>query len=154
MRNSNIRRQAWRLAIGLGTALIVLPGCAFFQSSESFSDSSGSISDSVGSSSDSSRSSSGGDGDSAYHEDLRTYTVAHVRADGRPESLRLGLAEVALERGVSNWEAVPGSFVAIGEGLAAGGVEERELGAFRQAFGGPGSAAVEALERGYASTRR
>ncbi len=154
MTDSNVRRHAWGLVIALGTTLMLLSGCAFFQSSESSSDSSGSVSDSVGSSSDSSRSSSGGDGDSAYHADLRTYTVAHVRADGRPDSLRLGLAEVALERGVSNWEAVPGSFVAIGEGLAAGGVEERELEPFRHAFGGPGSAAVEALERGYASARR
>lgn len=142
------------MVIGLGTALSLLSGCAFSQSSESFSDSSGSVSDSVGSSSDSSGSSSDGEGDSAYHEDLRTYTVAHVHAAGRPESLRLGLAEVALERGVSNWEAVPGSFVAIGEGLAAGGVEERELERYRHAFGGPDSAAVEALERGYGSARR
>jgi len=135
----------------MGVALSVLSGCALFQSSESASDSSGSVSDSVGSSSDSSGSSSGGDGESAYHEDLRTYTVAHVHTDGRPEALRLGLAEVALERGVSNWEALPGSFVAIGQGLAEGGVEERDLEPFRHAFGGPGSPAVEALERGYAS---
>jgi len=154
MSDSNVRRQARGLVIGLGASLAMLSGCAFFQSSESFSDSSGSVSDSVGSSSDSSGSSSGGGDESAYHEDLRTFTVAYVHADGRPEALRLGLAEVALEWGVSNWEAVPGSFVVIGEGLAAGGVAEPDLEAFRHAFGGPGSAAVEALERGYASARR
>ena len=96
------------LAIALASG-----GCAFFQSSSTSSDSSGSSSDSSGSSSDSSGSSSGGD-DHGYREDVQAFTLAHVEAAGSPETLRLGLSEVALARGISDWEALPATFSAIG----------------------------------------
>ena len=95
-----------RVPLGPGlVALLWLSGCVLLDSSGSVSDSSGSVSDSSGSvatssesSSDSSTSSSGDD-DQAYHEDIRSFTIAIVRLDGSPDELRRGLAEIALGRG-------------------------------------------------------
>lgn len=131
------------------SSMIAASGCAVFSSSGSVSDSSGSISDSTGSSSDSSTSSSGND--SAYREDVRTYTVAHVRSEASPESFPLGLSEVALTRGVSNWEAMPETFAAIGAGLAAAGVTNEALGDYQSILVSSGSANENALLEGFAS---
>lgn len=133
-------------------AMFAVSGCAVFSSSGSVSDSSGSVSDSTGSSSDSSTSSSGND--SAYREDIRTYTLAHVRADGSPEDLRLGLSEIALTRGISNWEALPDTFIAIGAGLAAAGVTSDGLGVYQNALVPAGSANENALRQGFTSATR
>ncbi len=128
-------------------------GCAFFESSGSISDSSGSLSDSVGSSSDSSTSSSGG-GDHAYREDVHDFTVAVVESEAGPESLRRGLAEIALERGVSDWESIESTYAAVGGGLADAGVTTSGLIAYRAALAAPGSAGFEAIERAYRAARR
>jgi hypothetical protein len=120
----------------------------FFESSGSFSDSSGSISESVGSFSDSSTSSSGGD-DQAYREDVRDLAFAIARLQGRPEALRRGLSELALGRGISDWEAVSSTYPAVGEGLAQVGVTEAQLFAYQSALARPGSANFDAIEAGY-----
>lgn len=131
---------------------VALAGCAASQSSGSSSDSSGSFSDSSGSISDSSKSSSGDD--TAYRHDVETYTVAHVRAGGSPESLRPGLSEVALARGISDWEAYRATFVAIGVGLAEAGAGDEELAAYRQVLTEPGSENDEAIVEGFAEANR
>lgn len=155
MHDSICRRLAHPgLGFGLAVLLLAQSGCALFSSSQSFSDSSGSISDSVGSSSDSSQSSSDGDDDEAYHQDVRAYTVAHVRAERRPATLSLGLSEVALARGISDWEAFPTTFDAIGVGLAEAGVDEERLKIFRTVLAGSDPAAAAALEQGYRGAPR
>lgn len=129
-----------------------LSGCAFSDSSESISDSVGSFSDSSGSFSDSSTSSS--DDDTAYREDVQTYTVAHLRAGGTPETLRLGLSEVALARGIADWEAFRATFVAVGSGLAEAGASSEQVAAYRRALARPGSPNDAAIAEGLASSPR
>jgi hypothetical protein len=136
----------------LALIALALSGCAASQSSGSISDSSGSFSDSSGSISDSSTSSSGDD--TAYRRDVETYTVAHVRAGGSPEALRPGLSEVALARGISDWEAYRATFVAIGLGLAEAGAGDEELAAYRQALTEPGSENDEAIVEGFGEASR
>ena len=128
-----------------------LSGCAFSESSGSISDSFGSFSDSSGSFSDSSTSSSGDD--TAYRHDVETYTLAHVRAGGTPETLRPGLSEVALARGISDWEATRTTFVAIGVGLAEAGADDAQLASYREALTRPGSENAAAIAEGFSEGR-
>jgi hypothetical protein len=144
-------RNALTLAL-LGVLAVAQGGCAFSESSGSISDSSGSFSDSSGSFSDSSTSSS--DDDTAYREDVETYTVTHVRAGGTPEALRPGLSEVALARGISDWEAARATFVAIGIGLAEAGASDEQLARYRETLTRPGSANAEAIAEGFAQASR
>jgi hypothetical protein len=139
-------------AVALVALAVSLSGCAASQSSGSISDSSGSFSDSSGSFSDSSGSSS--DDDTAYRHDVETYTVAHVRAGGSPEDLRPGLSEVALARGISDWEAYRATFVAIGVGLADAGASDEQLTAYREALAAPGSENDEAIAEGFSEASR
>lgn len=152
MGNGIVRGHVFSIA--LSALLLTASGCAFFQSSGSSSDSSGSVSDSLGnsseSSSDSSRSSSDGDTDRAYHEEVRAFTVAHVHQDGGAQTLRLGLAEVALARGISDWEALPTTFAAIGAGLAEAGVDEVRMAQLRAVLASPQSRSAKAFDEGYA----
>lgn len=132
--------------------ILGMTGCAFFESSRSFSDSSGSVSDSIGSSSDSSGSSSGGDAESqAYREDVRALASAIARLNGQPDALRRGLSELALERGISDWEAIAITFGAVGEGLARVDISEDELLAYQTVLARPGSANFEAIGAGFAA---
>ncbi len=133
----------------LALGLLATPGCVLLESSGSFSDSSGSISDSAGSFSDSSTSSSGDD--TAYRGDIREYTVAYVRAEGTPNALRLGLSEVALARGISDWEALPATFVAVGAGLAEAGLPRDAVVAYQNALARPGTANHDSIRQGFVS---
>ena len=138
-------------------AVLMLSGCVLFDSSGSFSDSSGSLSDASGSvsrstesSSDSSASSSGED-DQAYLDDVRDFTIATARVGGRPDVLRRGLSEIALGRGISDWEAVGATYAAVGEGLARAGVTEERLLAYQTEIARPGSDGFDAIGLGYAA---
>ena len=110
-----------QLVLITGLALS-LTGCAAFSSSNSFSESSGSVSDSVGSSSDSSGSSSGEDAQ-AYRDEIRAYVVAALKREQAPEDLRRGVSELALGHGISDWEAVDGTWIAIHAGFADASVD-------------------------------
>ena len=139
------------LAFGLSLALS-LSGCAFLESSGSVSDSSGSVSDSGGSFSDSSKSSSGG-GDQAYRDDVRDFTVALVSLNGRPDELRRGVAEIALGRGISDWEVLDSTYSSVGEGLARVDVSAERLLAYRVALAQPGSSNFDAIGSSYEASR-
>jgi hypothetical protein len=136
------------LAMGF-LILVTVTGCSFSNSSGSLSDSSGSFADSSGSFSNSLESSSG-DG-VAYRGDIRDFTIAHVRAEGSPDGLRLGLSEVALTRGISDWEALTGTFLALGVGLAEAGVASTELSSYQDVLARPGSPNHHAIGYGFAT---
>ncbi|MFK7897889.1 MAG: putative lipoprotein [Myxococcota bacterium] len=143
-------RSFFILALALAFAALTTSGCAIFESVDSFSESSGSVSDSLGSFSDSSESSSGSSGDeTAYRNDLRDFTVAHVQASLSPEALRLGISEVALARGISDWGALPGTFHAVGAGLAEAGLSVAQSAPYRAALAQPGSDRAKALIAGF-----
>lgn len=129
--------------------LLATTGCVFSDSSGSVSDSSGSFADSSGSISNSSESSSGDD--VAYRGDIRDFTVAHIRSEGSLDGLRLGLSEVALTRGISDWEALPGTFVALGAGLAEAGVAVTDLASYQDRLARPGSTNHQAIGYGFAT---
>ena len=140
-------RSAAIIATG-ALVMFLVSGCAFSESSGSFSDSSGSVSDSLGSGSDSSTSSSGGE-DEAYRDDVRDFTIAVAGLNGSPDELRRGLAEIALGRGVSDWEQLGSTFSSIGEGLARADVSAERMHAYQVSLARPGSEHFEAIAAGY-----
>lgn len=126
--------------------LVAALGCSFSNSSESASDSSTSSSDSSGSSS--------GEEEAAFHQDVEQYTVAFVKAGGRDEdAFYAGLGDVARQRGVSDWEAVPGTWESIGRGLGVAAVTEAERHAYAQAWAAGDTVRRHAIERGYEASR-
>lgn len=127
----------------LFSLLFSLQGCAVSGSVGSVSDSFGSISDSLGSFSDSSTSSS--EDETAYRKDIQTFTVAHLRAAGTPETLRLGVSEVALARGITDWEALPVTFAAVGAGLAEADLAEEARRPYQTALARPGTPNHESI---------
>lgn len=153
-----VSRMSSVLAVSiLALAMSVgLSGCVFLDSSGSFSDSSGSVSDSSGSGSQSSESSSGsssGGSNQAYREDVRDLAIAIARLDQQPEALRRGISELALARGISDWEAVAMTYAAVGEGLGQVGVTEAQLLAYQTALARPGTADFDAIGEGYEASR-
>jgi hypothetical protein len=129
--------------------LAVLSIAAVFALACSISYSVDQSSDSSKSSSDSSRSSSP-ENSARFHEDVEQYTAAYVRAGGRDESaFRAGLGDLARKRGVSDWESEPGTWEAIGRGLARATPTEEERRAYQQAWAGDDAARERALDRGY-----
>ena len=124
----------------LVSILFLGSGCALFQSSDSFSDSSGSVSDSVGSSSDSSSASSGG-GDQAYRAAVRDYAAVAIDRGVDSDVLRRGVGEVALAHGVSDWEALDGTWLALGEALSSRTLSPNAAEQYRLALARPGSRA-------------
>jgi hypothetical protein len=91
----------------------------------SFSDSSKSISNSVSSPFKSSSESSDGDepAPSAYLRDVEASSFACASAGGEPEGLLRELGRVALAHGISDWESVPATYLAIGAGLRRAGLD-------------------------------
>jgi hypothetical protein len=134
-------------AVALAIACAGSLACSFSYSSEGSSDSSNSSSDSSGSSS--------GDSKSArFQKDVEQYTEAFVQAGGqRDESFFTGLGDLARKRGVSDWEAEPGTWEAIGRGLGRTRVTEAQRTAWETAWAGGDQARQDAIARGFAATR-
>lgn len=118
------------------TSLVFLSaGCSISASSASISDSitqsSKSVSDSISSSSPDGSSKS----EAAYREDVRDYTVAAARSGRDPVAFQSGLARVAEQHGITNWEADAATFVGIGEGLKQAGIDSRGVAAWSSRMG-------------------
>jgi hypothetical protein len=100
--------------------LPVVAGCALSESSASLSASVESSSKVVSSPFESSASSLKS-AETRYREDVRDHTVSYVRSGGDVAAFQAELAEVARERGITDWEASNATWQGIGEGLARAG---------------------------------
>ena len=114
-------RRATPVAIAL-VGLLLAAGC-------SLSDSSKSSSRIISSPFESSSASSPGDDD--YQDDVRDFTAAYYKSNGRADDLRTRIAEIAGKHGVSDWEASESTFRGIGEGLGKAGARQVEVDAFK-----------------------
>lgn len=134
----------------LAAALLALAGplaCSFSNSSASSADSSGSSAKSSGSS-------SGKQGTALFQQDVEQYTALYVEEGGRDEAAFLsGVGELARHFGVSDWEAEPMTWEAIGRGLERSARSETERNAYAQAWTDGDADHVRALGRGSASAR-
>jgi hypothetical protein len=119
----------------------------------SFSASSKSISDSVSASSRSSSSSSPRGAESAYRDDVRSYTRTYAASGGDVEGFRRDLGALAERHGITNWEESMATYTAIGEGLAAAKVGDAELMAYKRSLSGSDPRKMDAIQKGYDSAR-
>lgn len=139
------------MAVATSLAALVLAGplaCSFSNSSASSADSSGSSAKSSGSS-------SGKEGSTAlFQQDVEQYTALYVEEGGRDESAFLtGVGDLARHFGVSDWEAEPLTWEAIGRGLERSARSEAERNAYAQAWTDGDADRVRALGRGSATAR-
>ena len=116
----------------------------------SFSDSSQSISNSVSSPFESSSKSSDGDGaPTAYLRDVEALSFAFAGAGAEPEGLLRELGRVALEHGISDWESVPATYLAIGAGLRRAGLDAEGARRLADALFGAGTPEVRSVLQGW-----
>ena len=100
-------------------------GCSLSESSKSSSKSSSSPFTS------SSRSSGSED---EYKADVRDFTAAYFRSNGRPEDLRRKIADLAEKHGVSDWQESESTYRGVGEGLARAGARQVEVDAVKSSL--------------------
>jgi hypothetical protein len=105
--------RSWaRAALALSLALPVagLAACSISASSES-------ISKSVSSPFKSSSDSSSGGPESAYFDEVRSYTAGFATSAGDVTNFRRGIGSIAERRGIHDWEDDDATCKAIGQGL-------------------------------------
>lgn len=107
-------------------ALALLTDCSKSSTTQaSFESSSDSSSSPFESSSKSSSDDEDGE-ETAFQRDVRNYTKAFARAKGDVTSFQREVSSIAEEYGISDWERVDDTYVAIGRGLAESGIAERD----------------------------
>ncbi len=146
-----IRRDG--LLRGLLAALLIgALGCSFSYSSKSSSDSSESSSNSSASSSDSSSPDSAAS--RRYREDIADYTEAYVISGGsQDDSFLRGVGDIADERGISDWEANPDTWEAIGVGLKRVETNQVKLEVYKSNWSGGDPGKMAGIQKGYESRR-
>jgi hypothetical protein len=119
---SRSNRSALLLSLA---AMSAIAACSLSESSKS---SSKSISSPFESSSKSSNS------EDEYRADVRDFTAAYLRSNGRPTDLRSRIAEIAEKHGVSDWQDNESTYRGIGEGLGKAGARQVEVDAFKSSL--------------------
>ena len=142
-----------RTMAGCAVALLLLAssGCGVFKSSTS-QGSSESISNSVSSPFKwSSKSSGSTGGDSASSIDVREATELWAREGDDVDVLRRDVGRIAESHGVTDWEADPGTFDAMGRGLRRAQVEEARFDALSSELAAGDAHALAWIRGGYAA---
>jgi hypothetical protein len=125
----------------------------------SFSKSSGWISDSISSPFKSSSASSSGDDDDAepeapedvasYEEDVTQLASTYAKSGGDIGAFRGAVSQLAMARGITNWEVDSTTCQAIGRGVGNGGMEEERFTAFSKEIFGDDLIKQNELHKGY-----
>jgi hypothetical protein len=127
-------------------SLILVSGCSFSASSESISNS---ISSPFESSSESSKSDQ-----TRYEDDVQDFTSAFVAAGGgEAQTFQNGIATMASERGISDWESNPGTWQAVGRGLAGAKVNDAQFMAYQESWAGHDPTRKAQVRQGYDDER-
>jgi hypothetical protein len=114
-----------------------------------------SISDSVSSSFESSSASLASSSESssrereAYRNEVRDYTSAYVKSGGQFDNFTRGLDSIASKHGVSNWEADQDTYVGIGAGLKAGGMNATQFDVWKTNLANGDATKASSMQKGY-----
>ncbi len=122
-------------------AFLLLTGCSFFESS----------SDIVSSPFTSSSASFAGK-ETKYQEEVSSYTYAYVSSSTADYAgFRKGLAELAGKYGITNWEAQPITYNAIGRGLKKAKLKGIEYETFKKNLSAGELNKMQDIDAGYRS---
>ena len=148
-----MNRYSAQVSVGIGLifvfAILTLNGCSFSYSSKSSSASSESSS-TIASSPFTSSSGSVGGKQKKYQEEVVGYTDAYVRSSTADyDGFRKGLADLAEKYGITNWEAQPITYNAIGRGLRKAGLKGVEYETFKKNLAAGESTKMNDIDRGY-----
>ncbi|MCK9606162.1 MAG: putative lipoprotein [Methylomonas sp.] len=125
--------------------LLALNGCSFSHSSESSSDLASSPS-SISSSRDSKK----------YQADVLDYTYAYLKSSSDVtdyNDFQKGLAEIADQHGINDWESDPLTYKAIGKALKKANIEGVGYETFKKNFADGDSEKMQQIQDGYISQK-
>jgi hypothetical protein len=131
---------------------VALGGCSFSASSQSIATSSDNIAKSSGTASESSSRSSEQD-PATFAGDVEEYTQAYVTAGGASQDFLGGVGDLARQRGISDWEADPGVWQAIGRGLGRSTEDGAAISGYASAWTGGDAVRIDEIERGIGEVR-
>ncbi len=89
----------------------------------------------------------------AYRRDVRAYAAHFARTGGTSQDFLRGIGTVAAEHGISDWESLPDTQQAIGEGLRDAGIQPAELDALTARARDADPAVLALVRDGYAAAR-
>ncbi|MGH8551624.1 MAG: putative lipoprotein [Methylococcales bacterium] len=134
--------------LSLASSVLALHGCSFSTSSGASSESSSTLVSSPFTSSSASFAGS----EKEYQDEVSGYTNAYVRSSTADYAgYRKGLAEIAEKHGITNWEAQPITYNAIGRGLKKAGLKGVEYETFKENLGAGELTKMQDIEKGYNS---
>lgn len=134
------------LILLLPLVLSLTTGCASSASVTSSASSSKIISSPFKSSSKS----SGGDEDSEYPEEVKSYTAAYLETeDQNSNNFQSGLSDLAASNGISDWEANSATWISVGQGLAEANLEQEAAQAYAQSWSGGNPDILALIMQGY-----
>lgn len=132
--------------VALGSALSISMGCSISASIESSLDV-------LSSPFESSSASSGGEEVAAFQEETEGYTATYVAAGNtQADSFQKGLSDIAAQRGISDWEANPGTWTSVGRGMGQTGISEAAAADFAESLAAGDEQIVALLMQGYSDT--
>lgn len=110
-----------------------------------------SISDSISSPFESSSASSRSleSKESKFRRDVQDYTATYAKSDGDLATFQQGIAGLAAQRGVTNWQADPKTYVAIGKGLRQAKASRGTLEAYVMNIAAGDQTKANAIREGY-----
>jgi hypothetical protein len=137
-------------ALALGA--VALGGCSLSASSQSLATSSNNLANSSGAASESSSRSFERD-PATFAGDVEEFTQAYVTARGASRDFLGGVGDLARQRGISDWEADPGVWQAIGRGLGRSAEDGAVLSGYASAWTGGDATRLGEIERGIGEVR-
>lgn len=85
---------------------------------------------------------------------MADYTTAYVRSSkGDYAAFQRGLGEIAARHGISNWEAQPITYNAVGVGLKKANLSDAQYETFQRNFTASDYAKMQDIQEGYDATR-
>ena len=145
------KRQVTMTDLSRAVLLALVPfaaGCSLSASSASLSASVESSSQIVSSPFESSASSLKS-AEARYRDDVRDHTVAYVRSRGDVEAFHAELAELARQRGITDWNASNATWEGVGEGLARADVKGADFEGYLTALTGSDPAKMATVRAAY-----
>jgi hypothetical protein len=85
----------------------------------------------------------------AYYIDVRESTAAAILAQASTAEVLRSISRAATEHGISDWEAKQSSYVALGEGLRLGGLDQDQARAWISRLSGGNAKTASLITIGY-----